>query len=321
MNKKSSALVLGATGGIGGETAVQLQKAGWHVRILTRSKSRNRIPAQGYDCLFGDAMKQEDVVNAAKGCSVIIHAVNPPGYQNWDTQVIPMLQNTIAAARSSQATIVLPGTIYNYGPDSFPLLDENSQQKPISRKGAIRVQMEQLLKEYAEQGGSVLIVRAGDFFGANAKNNWFSQGFVKPGHPVKSIANPSTPGIGHQWAYLPDAARTIVQLLEYRADLSPFETFHMAGHWDSNGHKMAQTIQDVIQVKTNRTPKIKSFPWWALSLISPFHKTSKEIMEVRYLWKTPIQMNNQKLVSFLGKEPNTPLTLAVEETLQGLGCL
>ncbi len=37
-------LVLGATGGIGGEVARQLREASWHVRGLTR-----RLPASGND--------------------------------------------------------------------------------------------------------------------------------------------------------------------------------------------------------------------------------------------------------------------------------
>ena len=41
-----------------------------------------------------------------------------------------MLDNTIAAAKAGGARILLPDTIYNYGPDVFPLLREES---PASR--------------------------------------------------------------------------------------------------------------------------------------------------------------------------------------------
>src|SRR3989344_5322684 len=64
----------------------------------------------------GDAMRREDVVAAAAGCDVIVHAVNPPGYRRWSELVLPMIDNTIAAATAVGATVVLPGTIYNYGP-------------------------------------------------------------------------------------------------------------------------------------------------------------------------------------------------------------
>ena len=54
-----------------------------------------------------------------KAPSVIVHAVNPPGYRNWCKLVLPMLDNTISAARLTGARIVLPGTVYNFGPDAF----------------------------------------------------------------------------------------------------------------------------------------------------------------------------------------------------------
>ena len=48
--------------------------------------------------------------------------------------------------------------------------------------------MEKRLRAAAKAGGaSVLIVRAGDFFGPNAANNWFSQGLVKPGKTIRVI--------------------------------------------------------------------------------------------------------------------------------------
>ena len=42
---------------------------------------------------------------------------------------------------------------------------------------------------------------------------------------------------------------------------------------------------------------------------------------MRYLWRTPVGMDNAKLVAFLGREPHTPLEEAVEAALEGMGCL
>jgi nucleoside-diphosphate-sugar epimerase len=42
---------------------------------------------------------------------------------------------------------------------------------------------------------------------------------------------------------------------------------------------------------------------------------------MRYLWREPVRMENTRLRSVLGQEPHTPLERAVEETLQGFGCL
>lgn len=59
---------------------------------------------------------------------------------------------------------------------------------PVTKKGAIRVQMEKELEAYSQRGGRVLIVRAG-IFGPRAGNNWFSQGLIKPGKLHGVITN------------------------------------------------------------------------------------------------------------------------------------
>lgn len=321
MASKSSALVLGATGGIGGEMARQLRDAGWNVRALQRRTSNPTDHRDGISWIRGDALNARDVAAAANGCSVIVHAVNPPGYRRWSELVLPMLDNTIAAASAMDATIVLPGTIYNFGPDAFPMLSETSPQNPVTRKGAIRVEMERRLLVASQKGARVLVVRAGDFFGPKAGNNWFSQGFVKPGRPVTAVSNPGRPGVGHQWSYLPDVARTMLELLARRDTLRPFATFHMDGHWDADGSQMAEAIRRVVARQTGRKPRIAAFPWWLLTLASPFVATFREMREMRYLWREPIRMDNARLVAALGKEPHTPLDEALEATLAGLGCL
>jgi nucleoside-diphosphate-sugar epimerase len=46
---------------------------------------------------------------------------------------------------------------------------------PRTRNGAIRVELERRLQAATARGARVIIVRAGDFFGPRAGNNWFSQ--------------------------------------------------------------------------------------------------------------------------------------------------
>jgi nucleoside-diphosphate-sugar epimerase len=313
-------LVLGATGGIGGEVTRQLRDAGWAVRALKRTRHDEQRD-DGVTWLHGDAMNRADVMRAAEGCAVIVHAVNPPGYRDWEKLVLPMIDNTIAAATLAGATIVLPGTVYNFGPDAFPLLREDSPQNPITRKGMIRVQLEQRLETASRQGVRAIIVRAGDFFGPRPGNNWFAQGLVKPGRPVASIANPAADGVGHQWAYLPDVARTMVELLARRASLGPFERFHMAGHWDATGLQMAQAIQRVVVRRTGQLPRVGGTPWWLMRLAAPFVITLRELLEMRYLWTERVQMVNGRVLEVLGQEPHTPLDQAVEASLIGMGCL
>ncbi len=316
-NYRRTALVLGATGGIGGHVARGLVARGWHVRALSRTLERARSGEPRFGWVAGDAMNREDVTAAAEGAELIVHAVNPPGYRNWRTLVLPMLDNTVAAARAAGARILLPGTVYNYGPDAFPVLSEDSPQNPRTRKGRIRVEMERRLRDASEEGVPVLIVRAGDYFGPGAANSWFSQGLVTAGKPVTSVSRPNAEGIGHQWAYLPDVAETMLRLLDRERDLPMFALFHMRGFVDDDGEEMIAAIGRA----AGAVPKEKAFPWWMMRLASPFVPLFRELAEMRYLWTQAVTLRNDRLLAFLGEEPSTPIDEAVRATLADLGCL
>lgn len=312
------ALVLGATGGIGGALAKALLKRGYRVRAMHRRPQEQMSLRPDYEWVAGDAMRASDVLAAAEGVSVIVHGVNPPGYRNWGELVLPMIDNTIAAARAVGARILMPGTIYNFGPDSFPMLSEESPQRPLTVKGKIRVTLEQRLEQAACEGVPVIIVRAGDFFGPDAGNNWFAQGLVQPGKPVRFVINPGRRGVGHAWAYLPDVAETFMRLLDRADELPCFSRFHMNGFFDHDGVQMAQAIARAVG-----RPGILTlgFPWQIAGLLRPFMPLLKELHEMRYLWRETIRLDNRHLVEVLGEEPQTSLDVAVRTTLRSLGCL
>jgi len=310
------ALVIGATGGVGGAVAERLIAEGWRVRAMNRNPEAARIGREALEWVKGDAMIEADVVAAAQGASLIVHGANPPGYKNWAGLQLPMLGATIAAAKASGARIVFPGTVYNYGPDAFPSIDEGDAQTPISRKGAIRVQMEQALRQAAAEGVKVLIVRAGDFFGPKPGNNWLSQGLVKPGKPIAAVSYPGPLAIPHCWAYLPDVAEIMVRLATNSDGLADFETFHMQGQ-TLTGDALAEALSEA----AGRKLAVHRLPWIAIKAMSPFNETMREMLEMRYLWERPVLLNNAKLVARLGEEPRTPIVEALRAALAGMDAL
>lgn len=314
MTQSKRALVIGATGGIGGAVARMLVARGWQVAALNRNAAAQKA-VPGLAWVQGDAMRPDDVIRAAEGSSLIFHGANPPGYRNWAGTVVPMLQSTIAAAEAHGARIAFPGTVYNYGQDAGAAVAEDAPQNPLTRKGRLRVEMEERL---AASRAPVLIVRAGDFFGpGGSPNNWFSQGLVTPGRPLRSVSYPGAHAIGHAWAYLPDLAEAFGRLIDRAGELGRFERFHFGGHWLEPGAEIARSIARA----AGRDLPVKALPWWAIRLIAPFNETMREMLEMRYLWQRPLRLANAKLDAFLDGEPHTPLDDAVRTTLTALGCL
>jgi nucleoside-diphosphate-sugar epimerase len=318
---EKKALIIGITGGFAGATAAALQQHGWSLRALSRDvgkAKRDHALGSQVHWVQGDAMNAEAVARAARGVDVIVHGANPPGYKNWRGLAIPMLKNSIAAAQANGARLVFPGNVYNFGRDAFPLVNERSPQNPVSKKGGVRVEMEQLLERASEQGTGVLIVRAGDFIGAGAKGSWLPAAMVKPGKPVRSVVYPGAHEVGHAWAYLPDLGETVARLLERESELSEFEVFHFQGHHFERGVEIAEAICRVAGLEQ---PRIGAMPWWLLKLSSPFVTMLRELLEMRYLWQEEVRLDNSKLVEFLGEEPHTPIDEALRVTLTELGCL
>lgn len=306
------ALVLGASGGVGGETARALLARGWKVRGLVREMR----PGLDRDIEWfeGDAMVRSDVLAAAKGVAAVVHAVNPPGYLEWSKRVLPMLENSIEAAWANDARLALPGTIYNYDPADTPVARPDSPQQPGTRKGGIRKAMEARI---AESGVRAVILRAGDYYGPRPGNSWLSQGMITPGKPVTRVTNPGRKGVGHAWAYLPDVGETFARLLDREAELPRFARFHFAGHWDPDGNGFPRAIA----AAGGRKAKQVRLPWALLPLVAPFNPTIRELLEMRPFWSHPVRLDNRALVEFLGEEPHTPLAESLTTSLKALGSL
>jgi nucleoside-diphosphate-sugar epimerase len=264
--------------------------------------------------ITGDAMDASTVIKAAKSAQLLVHAISPPQYRNWRKWAIPMLANSIDAAVQARARLILPGNVYNYGPDAGALVRENSPQHPLTRKGAIRVEMEAMLYAAVEKRGlRALVVRAGDYFGSSAVTAVFAQIILpaKPGAPVRYLGAFE---VGHAWAYLSDLAETIAQLAARDEDLPAWDTFNFGGHWLPRGVEIAEIVRRV----TGNPKPVGTFPWLLVRLASPVYPLAREMAEMRYLWQTPLQLDNAKLTALLGKEPHTELEEAVRTAIAGL---
>jgi nucleoside-diphosphate-sugar epimerase len=116
---------------------------------------------------------------------------------------------------------------------------------------------------------------------------------------------------------LPDVAETIAQLLDHRCSHSAFETYHMRGHYLRN----QDLLESVCRVAGLAASRIQRFPWWAVRAAAPMSERFAEMLEMRYLWEEPLEMDNARLLGRLGHEPHTPLDDALRATLATMGII
>jgi nucleoside-diphosphate-sugar epimerase len=314
-HEPTTILVLGVTGGIGGAVAEALAMRGHAIRALVRARPGQPMPWVR-EWRVGDATNADAVRAAAEGAGLIVHAVNPPGYRRWREQALPMLANTIAAARASGATILFPGNVYVFSDTSPSLVDEAAVHAPTTRKGAVRREMEAMLGAAAREGVRSITLRCGDFFGPGVTSSWFARVIAKEGRDSRRLLDPTIGGAGHSWAYVPDAAEAFARLVEVRAHLPAHAVLHFEGHWVERGDAFARAIRDVIG---RPDLAVRPFPHWAVRLGAPVVPLFRELAEMAWLWRHPLKLDNRALVAWIGPEPRTPLPIAIAAALDGDG--
>ena len=317
----SSVLILGARGRFGLAAARAFANAGWRVQGLIRPGAQ--VPAETeavhhIEWVTADLQDTGSVARVAQGACVVVHALNPVyTHKAWKAQALPMTQAAIDITRVLNATLTFMGNVYNFGKDMPPVLSEDTPQRARTVKGQVRIAMEEQVRR---SGVRAIVIRAGDFFGSG-KGTWFDQAIVKDIQKGK-FTYPGHKDVATAWAYLPDLARTFVEVAAHRDTLKTFEVFHFAGH-SITGQQWLDAIQPIAQaqgwVKPGSCLQYSQFPWPFLCIGALFVPTWASLMEMRYLWDTAHALDNRKLVALLGTEPHTPLAQAVTMTLKDLG--
>ena len=302
-------LVLGAAGRLGHKAGEAFRDAGWTVISLVRPGGAARAPADT-EVVEIDALDHAAVGKAARGADVVVHALNPP-YTDWSRLALPLAYSAVAAAETAGATLLFPGNLYNYGSPLPPVIDENTPMRPSSRKGQLRVAIEDRLMEAAERGVRTIILRAGDFYGGGP-GSWFDLVLVKE-IGRRRITYPGPLEVMHEWAYLPDFASALLRLASVREALPRFASFGFSGH-AVTGRELTAAIARAMQASLEN----KRMTWWLIHALRPIVPLCRELSEIAYFWNEPHCIDDSKLKAAIGDTPGTPLDVAVARALEDL---
>lgn len=313
-SQKKTALILGATGGFGGELGQCMASRGWHVRAATRNKSDASATASpgkpgAIDWVYADLDAPETLSAVAKNVDVIVHAVNVP-YPKWDPIMFQYTQSIIELAKTANAHLLFVGNIYNAGIPTDGVITEHTKDAPIADKGRIRAELEQLILKATQDGLRATVMRFGDFFGPNVPTaNWFNM-CTKDVHKNKmSHAGPLE--IPHTWSYLPDAAEATEAVLNIRIADNSLPN-HMVLPFAGHVFSFAQ-LHQVLQGISGKPVKISSIPWGLFKALALFMPVMRDVLSMRYLWQHDIRMDGTALEALLGDAlEQTPLEEAIK---------
>lgn len=281
---QKTALVLGSNGRFGRHAMTEFQNRGWAVRVFDR--------------------KTQDLMTQARGADVIINGWNPQ-YQDWHTQVPRLTKQVIAAAKDSGAIVVVPGNVYVFGTQPGPW-SAKTPKTPVNQLGKIRADMEDAFRA---ANIPLILLRAGDFIDTQASGNWFDMILTKSLGRGR-LTYPGLPNIQHNWAYLPDYARAVVDLCEANLGLRPNIELGFPGY-NLTGQDLAQSLNKV----TQREVVLKEMSWIPLRLAAPFWPLAKEILTMRYLWNHPHSLDTSDFTTALPEFQSTDISSALKKAL------
>ncbi|MFO1328594.1 MAG: NmrA family NAD(P)-binding protein [Rubrivivax sp.] len=309
-------LVLGAAGRFGAAAVQAFAAAGWRVVAQQRHAPSLALP-RGVQLLQAPLDDLDAVVRAASGASVVVYAVNPP-YHRWERELLPLFEQGLAIASALKARFMLPGNVYAYGEQMPPRLREDTPERPSTAKGELRARMEARLVSRAADGLDSVVIRAGDFFGGGT-GSWLDLAVAKDIARGR-LVYPGPLDRVHAWAYLPDLARAFVAVAGDGGRRGCLK-LHFAGH-AVTGQAFVDAVGAAaasLGLRPEAGFRIGAMPWPLLSVAGLFSPTLREVVRMSYLWRVPHALDGAALARHVGPLPQTPLDVALRQSLLDLG--
>jgi nucleoside-diphosphate-sugar epimerase len=154
----------------------------------------------------------------------------------------------------------------------------------------------------------VAALRAPDFYGPGVGLSFLgdtSIGKLAQGKPAVFVGSP---GVLHDYAYVPDIARAVVSLLA-----APDSAFGQAWHMPCAPIRTTRNILRIAADTLDVKLRISAMPAWMLGPSAMFAPFLRELKEMRFQWDRPYQVDASRFKAAFWSDV-TPFETGVPET-------
>ena len=300
--------IFGAAGAIGRVLAAELRARGDTVRVVGRRADALRAAAPEAEIFTADLGDPGAARNAAAGMDAIVYCVGVP-YDRFELH--PQLTRiALDAARDAGVrAFVLISTVYPYGRPRASRVAEDQPREPHTRKGRFRKEQQDLvLAAHDPNGLRTLVLVLPDFYGAGVETSFIAAAFdaARTGKTANLIGPLDTP---HEFVFVPDVAPVVADLL-VRPDA--FGTiYNLAGAGPTT------TRAFIAEIERASGRRIRTFAVGPVMLrvFGLFVPLLRELVEMHYLWTTPVLLDDAKLHGVLGTIRKTPYAEGIRQSL------
>ncbi|KOS62005.1 SDR family NAD(P)-dependent oxidoreductase [Lysinibacillus agricola] len=302
-----TALVIGASGGMG--YALVNELVGRNIQVKAFARNKEKLDAlfqhhKNVEIISGDAFNEQEMMRASNGVDVIFHAISFP-YENWEKLHIRCLDMVINIAERQGAKIALVDNIYAYGRQSTNPVIEQARKEPQTKKGKIRLTMENKLKD---SNVPSLIVHFPDLYGPNAENTILYETLknVTQGKKANFVGNMQ---VEREFLYTVDAAKAMVELA--LRDDTYNQNWNVPAVHPIAGEQLIKILREITDYKKG----IRTVSKGMVQMIGIFSPSMREVVEILYLTEEPVILSGEKYEKEIGALPRTSYRVGLEETI------
>jgi nucleoside-diphosphate-sugar epimerase len=307
--------LFGATGAVGKALAAKLARQRRSFRVVGRSEERLRRDFRIYEPLVdycaADLSDSAAAARAATGADTIFYTVGVPYPQFEQHPKLTRISLDAAAAAGVRRYVHL-STVYPYGVPQQEFVNESHPRNPMAFKGRMRKEQEDLvIAADNAKGMRTTIVRPPDFYGPDSELSYVRAIFdaaIKSG--TANVIGPiDTP---HEFIFIPDLADALIALSEKEEAYG--RAWNVAGPGLITTRQFAELVFGVVHQK----PRLRVANKFLLRVLGLFNPFLREVVEMHYLWTTPVKLDDTCLRQLLPNLYKTPYAEGVRLTIEAM---
>jgi nucleoside-diphosphate-sugar epimerase len=291
-------IILGAGGSFGIILAEELKKYTNAIYLFGRNPMKVNIE----DTLIkGNLLDAAQTENALKDMDVAYLVVGLEYKTNiWERDWLTVIKNVLAGCKKHNVALVFLDNVYMYDSNYFNNLTEDTPSKIVSKKGAVRVAIEKLLKEEIQNRIiNIQIVRSADFYGKDVRNSMFNEVVVKNILANKKANWFIDANKKHALTLVEDAAKATALLGNTNS------AYNQVWHLPTDKAYTANELIRKIAAITGKPAKIQTVSRLLTTILGLFISPVKENKELLYQFDRDYEFNSEKIKKEFGILPTS----------------
>jgi nucleoside-diphosphate-sugar epimerase len=293
---RNNQIILGAGGSIGNALAKELKSYTENIKLFSRNPKKVNIDD---NLISGDLLDMLQTENALKNMDIAYLVVGLPyNTKIWERDFLKIVENVIKGCKIHKVPLVFLDNVYMYDPEYFEDLHEDAPFKIVSKKGAVRTAIANLINnEIKNNEINILVARSADFYGKEVKNSMFNEQVIKRIQEGKKANWFLDANKKHSLTLVSDAAKAIALLGNRNTAYN--QVWHLPTDKAYTANELAQQISAI----TGKPAKIQVASRFMINILSWFIPAIKESKELLYQYENDYDFKSTKFENAFKVKP------------------